>query len=190
MEAVIQPERQAERASMTAAKVTAPNRLMSGIAAVMLMLAAYPSLAADKANGLTLDPPAGWRRAEEGANVVYRAKECSLSVLAPRPLGSERPVPFFQQTWNSVKGALRVLREQPPAQMRTLDGSIGRHASAVVDSGADERAIAVFMAADTQSAHFIVFTGPVPPCDGLLGEVERAMRSVSLSERGTVPERM
>ncbi len=83
-----------------------------------------------------------------------------------------------------------MLREQPPAQMRTLDGSVGRHASAVVDSGVDERAIAVFMASDTRSAHFMVFTGPVPPCDGLLGDVERAMRSVSLSERGSVPERM
>ena len=34
----------------------------------------------------------------------------------------------------------------------------------------------------------MVFTGPVPPCDRLLGDVERAMRSVSLSERGAVPE--
>ena len=161
-----------------------------GIVAGMLMLPISASLAADQANGLTLEPPAGWRRVEEGPNVVYRTDTCSLSVLAPRSLGSDQPVPFFQQTWNSVKGALRVLREQPPAQMRTLDGSIGRHASAVVDSGADERAIAVFMASDMRSAHFMVFTGPVPPCDGLLGDVERAMRSVSLSERGAVPERM
>jgi hypothetical protein len=161
-----------------------------GIVAGMLMLPVSTSLAADRANGLTLEPPAGWRRAEEGPNVVYRTDACSLSVLAPRLLEGDRPVPFFQQTWNSVKGALRVLREQPPAQMRTLDGSIGRHASAVVDSGADERAIAVFMASDTRSAHFMVFTGPVPPCDGLMGDVERAMRSVSLSERGAVPERM
>jgi hypothetical protein len=186
----IQPERQVERASMTTAKVTATKRRALGIAAAALVFSASASMAADQANGLTLEPPAGWRRAEEGPNVVYRTDACSLSVLAPRPLGSERPVPFFQQTWNSVKGALRVLREQPPAQMRTLDGSVGRHASAVVDSGADERAIAVFMASDTRSAHFMVFTGPVPPCDGLLGDVERVMRSVSLSERGSVPERM
>jgi hypothetical protein len=179
-----------ERASMTTAKVTATKRRAFGIAAVAMMFSASASMAADQANGLTLEPPAGWRRVEEGPNVVYRTDVCSLSVLAPRPLGSERPVPFFQQTWDSVKGALRVLREQPPAQMRTLDGSVGRHASAVVDSGADERAIAVFMASDTRSAHFMVFTGPVPPCDGLLSEVERAMRSVSLSERGSVPERM
>ena len=106
-----------------------------GIAAVMLMLPVSVSLAADRANGMTLEPPVGWRRAEEGPNVVYRTDECSLSVLAPRPLGGDRPVPFFQQTWNSVKGALRVLREQPPTQMHTLDGSVGRHASAVVDSG-------------------------------------------------------
>jgi hypothetical protein len=160
------------------------------LAMAMLLFPASASLAAYQANGLTLEPPAGWRRAEEGPNVVYRTDACSLSVLTPRPLDGDRPIPFFQQTWNSVKGALRVLREQPPAQMRTLDGSIGRHASAVVDSGADERAIAVFMASDTRSAHFMVFTGPVPPCDGLLGEVERAMRSVSLGERSAVPERM
>ena len=128
---------------MTTARVTATRRRALGIAAAALMFCASASMAADQANGLTLEPPAGWRRAEEGPNVVYRTDACSLSVLAPRPLGSERPVPFFQQTWNSVKGALRVLREHPPAQMRTLDGSIGRHASAVVDSGADERAIAV-----------------------------------------------
>lgn len=175
---------------MTIRKGTALRRLALGFAGAALMLSASASMAAEKANGLTLEPPPGWRRAEEGANVVYRADECSLSVLAPRPLGNERAIPFFQQTWNSVKGALRVLREQPPAQMRTLDGSIGRHASAVVDSGADERAIAVFMASDTRSAHFMVFTGPVPPCDGLLGDVEKAMRSVSLSDRGAVPERM
>jgi hypothetical protein len=30
----------------------------------------------------------------------------------------------------------------------------------------------------------------VPPCDSLLGEAERAMRSVSLGERGAAPERM
>ncbi len=171
-------------------RLVIPPALALGMVAVMLMLPVSASLAADRANGLTLEPPAGWRRAEEGPNVVYRTDECSLSVLAPRPLAGDRPVPFFQQTWNSVKGALRVLREQPPAQMRTLDGSVGRHASAVVDSGADERAIAVFMASDTRSAHFMVFTGPVPPCDGLMGDVERAMRSVSLSERGAVPERM
>jgi hypothetical protein len=175
---------------MTIGKGTASRSRALGIAVAALMFSASASMAAERANGLTLDPPTGWRRAEEGTSVVYRTDACSLSVLAPRPLGSERPVPFFQQTWNSVKGALRVLREQPPAQMRTLDGSVGRHASAVVDSGADERAIAVFMASDTRSAHFMVFTGPVPPCDRLLGDVERAMRSVSLSERGAVPERM
>jgi len=175
---------------MTTGKGTAKRRLALGMAAVMLILPVSASLAEDRANGLTLEPPAGWRRAEEGPNVVYRTDACSLSVLAPRSLGSDQPVPFFQQTWNSVKGALRVLREQPPAPMRTMDGSVGRHASAVVDSGVDERAIAVFMASDTRSAHFMVFTGPVPPCDGLLGDVERVMRSVSLSERGSVPERM
>jgi hypothetical protein len=180
---------------MTIGKGTAKRRLWQGrlalgIVAVLLMPPVAASLAAERANGLTLEPPAGWRRTEEGPNVVYRTDVCSLSVLAPRSLGNDRPVAFFQQTWNSVKGALRVLREQPPAQMPTLDGSVGRLASAVVDSGADERAIAVFMASDTRIAHFMVFTGPVPPCDGLLGDVEKTMRSVSLSERGAVPERM
>src|SRR4051812_6056946 len=174
----------------TAKRRLGQRRLALGIVAVMLMPPVSASLAAERANGLTLEPPAGWRRTEEGPNVVYRTDVCSLSVLAPRSLGNDRPVPFFQQTWNSVKGALHVLREQPPAQMPTLDGSIGRHASAVVDSGADERAIAVFMASDTRNAHFMVFTGPVPPCDGLLGDVEKVMRSVSLSERGAMPERM
>src|SRR4051812_38043479 len=75
--------------------------------------------AADQANGLTLDPPAGWNRSQEGANIVYRTDECSLSVLAPRDLSGDRPVPFFQQTWNSVKGVLQVLREQPPGPVHT-----------------------------------------------------------------------
>jgi hypothetical protein len=88
-----------------------------------------------------------------------------------------------------VKGALRVLREQPPGAMRTDDGSVGRFASAVVDSGADERVIAVFMASDTKLAHFMVFTGPVPPCDGQVAEVERVMRSVTLNGKGASPER-
>jgi hypothetical protein len=174
----------------TGGKAGGRRKVLGVLAMAMLFCTASASLAADRANGLTLEPPAGWRRVEEGPNVVYRTDACSLSVLAPRALGGDRPIPFFQQTWNSVKGALRVLREQPPAQMSTLDGSIGRHASAVVDSGADERAIAVFMASDMRNAYFMVFTGPVPPCDSLLGEAERAMRSVSLGERGAAPERM
>jgi len=145
---------------------------------------------ADQANGLTLDPPTGWNRSQEGPNIVYRTDECSLSVLAPRDLSGDRPVPFFQQTWNSVKGALRVLREQPPGPVHTQDGSVGRYASAVVDSGVDERVIAVFMASDTRNAHFMVFTGPVPPCDERMAEVEKSIKTVTLSPHGSTPERL
>ncbi|UEM18935.1 hypothetical protein JL100_017755 [Skermanella mucosa] len=166
----------------------APMRVAALTALVLLTgLSHGTAYASEQANGLTLDPPSGWSRSQEGTNVVYRTQTCSLSVLAPRALGGERPVPFFQQTWNSVKGPLRVLREQPPTQMRTGDGSVGRYASAVVDSGADERVVAVFMASDSRDAHFMVFTGEAADCEPHLPSAETAMRSVTLGRRGATP---
>ena len=168
----------------------APMRVAAATLAALILIP-HPShgaaIASEQANGLTLDPPSGWSRSQEGANVVYRTETCSLSVLAPRAMGGDRPVPFFQQTWNSVKGPLRVLREQPPTQMRTGDGSVGRYASAVVDSGADERVVAVFMASDSRDAHFMVFTGEAADCEPHLPRAEAAMRSVTLGQRGVAP---
>lgn len=178
--------------SRKAMKDTPMRVLIATILASVLVphLSHGAASAAEQANGLTLDPPTGWSRSQEGTNVVYRTETCSLSVLAPRALGGERPVPFFQQTWTSVKGPLRVLREQPPTQMRTGDGSVGRYASAVVDSGADERVVAVFMASDARDAHFMVFTGEAADCEPHLPRAEAAMRSVTLGRRGTVPAPM
>jgi hypothetical protein len=164
--------------------------LATGALALCLITAPATSQASERANGVTLDPPTGWSRSQEGQNVVYRKDACSLSVLAPRALGDERPVPFFQQTWTSVKGPLRILKEQPPAQLRTGDGSVGRIATAVVDSGADERVVAVFMASDATTAHFIVFTGEAPDCEAHLATAEQAMRSVSLNGKGAAPKAM
>jgi hypothetical protein len=147
-----------------------------------------PAAAAEKANGLYLDPPAGWQRTHENDNVVYRTAECSLSVLPARELGDQKPVPFFLQTWSSVKGALPIISEQPASPMRTADGSFARYASVVVRLDSEERIIAVFMASNERQAHFIVFTGPQPSCDRHRAVVERALQSVSLDPKA--PQRL